>query len=59
MACMKETPADSRIWAPGRKVRRVLFSIDADVSEVMPAREQGMEAVSSYVRVGNVLVNLD
>jgi hypothetical protein len=59
IARMKKTPADSGVWVLGRNVRKVLFSVDDSASELMPAREHGMEAASSCARVVNVSVNLD
>ena len=58
MACMKQTPADSEIRVPGRSFRRVLFSTDAGASELLPAKEQRMEATSTYVHAENVSVDL-
>lgn len=37
----------------------VLLSTDAGVSLLMPAKKQGMEAISSYARAESVSVNSD
>ena len=52
-------PADSGIGIPGRSIRTVLFSTDAGASELLPAKEQGMEAISFCVRAKSVSISLD
>lgn len=53
LAGCDEVPADSQVYveAPG-DVRRVLFSVDVDVAELLLARELGFDAVIAHHPVG-------
>jgi hypothetical protein len=56
---MKQTPADNRIWVPGRNIRTVVLSTEPDASELQSAKKQRMGAISFYVRAKSVSINLD
>ncbi len=42
------TPADSAIYFHGKNIKRVLFGIDADVPELLTAKQYGYDAVISH-----------
>ncbi len=42
------TPADSAIYVPGKNIKSVLFGIDADVPELLMAKQYGYDAVISH-----------
>jgi hypothetical protein len=59
IARMKRVPADNRIQVRGRKVRRILFSTEADASELLSAKEQKTEAIPFCVHAKSALLGLD
>jgi hypothetical protein len=48
MSGFKEIPADSAIYVKGKDVRKVLFGVDAGVSELLLAKQIGCDAVISH-----------
>ncbi len=44
----KSVPEDSAIYVAGKDIKRVLFGIDADVPELMFAKQAGYDAVISH-----------
>lgn len=58
LAGFESPPADSGIYFKGEKIRKVLFGIDADVPELLLARELGCDAViSHHPKGGSPVVN--
>ena len=47
-----EIPVDSGIWVPGKKIRRVLFSIDAGVPELLFAKQAGYDLLVAHHPLG-------
>ncbi len=52
LADFKKVPADSEIHVRGRRIRRVLVSIDVSVSELLLARELDCDAVIAHHPAG-------
>jgi putative NIF3 family GTP cyclohydrolase 1 type 2 len=52
LAGFKSNPADSEIHVPGRKIRKVLVSIDVGVGEILLARELECDAVIAHHPAG-------
>jgi putative NIF3 family GTP cyclohydrolase 1 type 2 len=48
LAELKEVPADSAIYVKGKDIKKVLFSIDAGVPELLLAKQLGCDAVISH-----------
>ena len=55
---MKQAPADNGIRVRGRNIRTVLLSTYGGASELLPAKEQGMKAISFCVRAKSVSISL-
>lgn len=49
-------PADSAIYVEGKTIKKVLFGIDADVPELLLAKELGYDAVISHHPKGGLAV---
>ncbi len=49
-------PADSAIYVPGKNIKSVLFGIDADVPELLLAKQLGFDAVISHHPKGGTAV---
>jgi len=52
LAGMKDVPEDSVIYVKGDNIRKILFSIDAGVSELLLAKQHGYDAVITHHPVG-------
>ena len=52
MAGMNSIPGDSGIWVPGKRVKKVLFAIDAGPPEILLAKEQGFDLLIAHHPVG-------
>ena len=48
MSGFKKIPADSAIYVKGKRIRKILFGVDAGVSELMLAKQMRLEAVISH-----------
>jgi putative NIF3 family GTP cyclohydrolase 1 type 2 len=58
LAGFESPPTDSGIYVKGENIRKVLFGIDADVPELLLARELGYDAViSHHPKGGSTVVN--
>jgi putative NIF3 family GTP cyclohydrolase 1 type 2 len=58
LAGLKEAPEDSAIYVSGSNIRKVLFSIDASVSELLLAKQLGCDAViAHHPPGGNAAIN--
>lgn len=54
----ESVPADSGIYIEGKNIRKVLFGIDADVPELMLAKQLGYDAlISHHPKGGSAVVN--
>jgi Duf34/NIF3 (NGG1p interacting factor 3) len=49
---LKAIPADSGIWVPGKRIRRVLFAVDAGPPELLLAKESGYDLLIAHHPVG-------
>jgi putative NIF3 family GTP cyclohydrolase 1 type 2 len=56
MADLKEVPADTAVYCPGRGIRRVLAGIDIDGAELLLAREQGFDLALAHHPGGGTAV---
>ncbi len=56
LAGFKSVPADSAIYYRGKNIRRILFGIDADVPELMLAKQLNYDAVISHHPKGKLSV---
>ena len=52
MAGFDRIPADSGIWVPGKRIRRVLFSLDTGPSEIILAKQGGYDLLIGHHPVG-------
>ena len=52
MAGLDRVPADSGIWVPGKRIRRVLFSLDTGPSEIILAKQSGYDLLIGHHPVG-------
>ncbi|QQG48834.1 MAG: hypothetical protein HY247_00485 [archaeon] len=52
LAGLKDVPADSGIWVPGRRIRKVLFAIDAGAPELLLAKQEGYDLLIAHHPVG-------
>ncbi|MGQ9565510.1 MAG: hypothetical protein ACUVT5_03065 [Candidatus Bathyarchaeales archaeon] len=52
LAGMKKVPEDSVVYVKGEGIRKVLFSIDVGVSELLLAKQYGYDAVIAHHPVG-------
>ncbi|MEM3576976.1 MAG: Nif3-like dinuclear metal center hexameric protein [Candidatus Bathyarchaeia archaeon] len=58
LAELKEVPADSAIYVSGKRVKRVLFGIDAGAPELLLAKQLGCDAViAHHPPGGNAAIN--
>ena len=48
MAGMQKVPPDSGIWVPGKRVKTVLFSVDAGPSEISMAKQMGYDLLIAH-----------
>lgn len=48
LAELKEVPADSAIYVSGKKIKKVLFGIDAGAPELLLAKQLGCDAVIAH-----------
>jgi hypothetical protein len=51
---MKELPADSSIYVPGKNIKKVLYGIDIGVAELAYAKEENFDCVIAHHPVGVV-----
>lgn len=48
MSGFKKAPADSALYVKGKKIRKILFGVDAGVPELMLAKQMRLDAVISH-----------
>lgn len=53
MAGMKAVPADSAIYHPGERIRKVIIGIDMETPELLLARQLGYDAVIAHHPAGD------
>lgn len=54
----ESVPADSAIYVEGKNIKKVLFGIDADIPELLLARQLGYDAViSHHPKGGSAVIN--
>lgn len=56
LAEMKRVPEDSAIYVNGDNIRKILFCIDAEVSELLLAKQQGYDAVVAHHPMGGTAI---
>ncbi len=56
LAGLKEVPEDSIIYLSGKNIKKVLFSIDAGVAELLLAKQLGYDAVIAHHPLGGTAV---
>jgi putative NIF3 family GTP cyclohydrolase 1 type 2 len=56
LANFELVPADSTIYVEGKNIKKILFGIDADVSELLLAKQLGYDAVISHHPKGGLAV---
>ncbi len=56
LAGLEDVPEDSSIYVPGSNIRKVLFGIDAGVSELLLAKESSYDAVIAHHPQGETAV---
>jgi putative NIF3 family GTP cyclohydrolase 1 type 2 len=56
LAGLKTVPGDSSIYVNGEKIKKVLFGIDAGVSELLLAKQLGYDAVIAHHPIGGTAI---
>lgn len=49
---IKELPADSAVYVPGKNIHRILYGIDIGIAEILFAKENGFDCVIAHHPVG-------
>ncbi len=52
MASQTRFPADSRIYVPGKNIRKILFGIDIGVAELLVGKQLGVDCARAKTTIG-------